>query len=647
MKVSQKLFFLFSFVIVQVILIVFLVYDEDQKKATYLQESADRVAIERNATDDYYHDLSMVLFNEIYNQPPVPTLMRKAWHVDEAGRREIRAELYRLLLPTFQRLQENHFRQIHFHLPDGTSFLRMHKPEKFGDNILAARESVRLALAEKRHVRGFETGKLFHAFRHVTPIIVDGELVGSIETSVPFYAFAKWMTSSFAKDYKLLLRKEVIDEKLFDWARSYYAPAPLNPGFVHEKADLEMNSQVKHPGHLAAAVGDEIELAIREQAAPLLPLYQPFALPARAGGKTYVVAFNPLKNIKGDPVGYIYSFTVDHTLAAFRRGSQLTYGLVTSLLLLLLVLTRFALQKIIAHSRFQQTLIDSIPTPVYFKDALRVYLGGNKPFARLFDLAPGDLVGLSDDELLPPSEAERTGSMHKELLRSGGIRSYESSRKTPEGDRNLMEFKTTFADDSDRVVGLIGTIFDITDRKLAEEEVRRMAHFDPLTGLANRALFNDRLDRILAQARRYEQIFSILFIDLDGFKAVNDTYGHEVGDQVLKEVGKRLQDAARQADTVGRMGGDEFTIILIPLKIPEESAIVAERIIASLAQPLVIAENSITIGASIGISVFPVDGQEHKQLLNQADQAMYAAKVAGKNTFLFYGSSKLGSDQVK
>ena len=762
MKGSPKLFYILSFVLVQVVLIAFLFYDEDQKKAAYLKESATRLAIECTATDDYFHNLSMVLFDEIFNQPPVPMLMRKAFHADEVGRREIRAELYRLMLPTFKRLEDSHFRQVHFHLPDGVSFLRMHKPENFGDNLLAARATVRLALAEKKHVRGFETGRLFHAFRHVSPIFSDGELAGSIETSVSFYSFAKRMISSFAKDYKFILRDEIIEEKLFDWAKDYYTPALISPGFSHEKADLNLLGQGEHPGHVSADLEKRLEQAIRKEAAPLLPLYQPFALTAKANGNTYVIAFHPVKNLEGDPAGYIYSFTIDNTLAAFRRGSVLTYCLVTALLLLLLVLNHIASQKIVAQSRFLQVLIDAIPTPVYFKNPLRVYLGGNQPFARLFGRAPSDLAGRSDAELLPESEAKRMGSLEEELLRSGGVRSFESRRQTPDGERDFMEYKNTFGDESGRVAGLVGTIFDITDlkmaekqirashaeldqifntaadgmrlidmnsviirvnrtflamsglsveevvgrkchevfpgagcesdqcplrmiiageerverevlksrvdgtpmhclltatpyrdadgaligiiedfrditaRKEAEEEIRRLAHVDVLTGLPNRALFTDRLERALAQAKRYKRTFALFFLDLDGFKSVNDTHGHEAGDQVLREVGKRLQETIRAADTVSRLGGDEFTILLIQLNTPEEAVIVAERILASLAQPLSFADKIITIGASIGIAVFPRDGEEAAPLLQRADNAMYMAKVSGKNTFRFY-----------
>ena len=769
MKGSHKLFYILSFAIVQVVLIAVLFYDEGRKKAAYLEESAARLAIECTATDDYFHDLSMVLFNEIFNQPPVPMLMRKAFHADEAGRREIRAELYPLMLPTFKRLQESYFRQVHFHFPDGVTFLRMHKPEKFGDNLLAFRDTVRIALAEKKHVCGFETGKLFHAFRHVTPIFSDGELVGSIETSVPFYSFAKRMISSFSQDYKFILRDEIIEEKLFDWAKDYYTPSRISPGFSHEKADLNLLRQGEHPGHVSVDLEERLEQAIRQEAAPLLPLYQPFALTARAGGNTYVVAFHPVKNIKGDPAGYIYSFTVDHTLAAFRRGSVVTYCLVTALLLLLLVLNHIASQKIVAQSRFLQVLIDAIPTPVYFKNTLRVYLGGNQPFARLFGLAPADLAGRSDDELLPESEAKRTEGLEEELLRTGGVRSFEARRQTPEGERDFMEFKNTFGDDSGRVAGLIGTSFDITDRKEAEkricashaeldqifntaadgmrlidlnsvmtrvnrtflamcglsaeevvgrkcheifpgedcesahcpmrmilageehverevlkrrvdgaplyclltatpyrdtdgallgiiedfrditarkeaeEEIRRLAHVDVLTGLPNRALFSDRLERILAQAKRYKRTFALLFLDLDGFKAINDTYGHATGDQVLREAGKRLQEAVRVVDTVSRLGGDEFTILLVQINTPEEAAIVAERILAALAQPLSLADKPITIGASIGISVYPRNGEEAAPLLQRADNAMYMAKVSGKNTFRFYVVGTAGS----
>ncbi len=175
----------------------------------------------------------------------------------------------------------------------------------------------------------------------------------------------------------------------------------------------------------------------------------------------------------------------------------------------------------------------------------------------------------------------------------------------------------------------------ITRRRYYRLELERLAHYDILTGLTNRTLFHDRLQQAINQSERYKTHFALFYIDLDGFKAVNDSHGHETGDMLLKSVADRLKNIVRLSDTVGRMGGDEFTIILINLADRAAAEHVAAKIIDALSKPFLIKDLEIRIGASIGISIYPLDGQDMTLLLKQADNAMYRAKMGGKNRFRF------------
>lgn len=177
---------------------------------------------------------------------------------------------------------------------------------------------------------------------------------------------------------------------------------------------------------------------------------------------------------------------------------------------------------------------------------------------------------------------------------------------------------------------------DITERKLAEEHLEFLANFDPLTGLPNRRLFFDRLGQSLLSAQRQEHFVGLLFLDLDRFKEVNDSFGHAVGDLLLKEVAERLAQSLRLSDSVARMGGDEFTVILTKIVDPEDAAIVAKRIVDSLARPFYIEGRVASIGVSIGISIYPIDGEDPDELLKNADTAMYRAKGEGSNLFRYF-----------
>lgn len=171
---------------------------------------------------------------------------------------------------------------------------------------------------------------------------------------------------------------------------------------------------------------------------------------------------------------------------------------------------------------------------------------------------------------------------------------------------------------------------DITERKLAQERLEYMAHYDPLTALPNRTLFFDRLDQTLRHAQRYQLIFSLLFLDLDRFKEINDTMGHDVGDLLLKIAAERIRSCVRSCDTVARMGGDEFTVILTRITEPDNSMMIAEKIIESLQQPFDLNGKEGSVGASIGVSIYPKSGDNADSLLQAADAAMYQAKRDGR-----------------
>jgi len=174
------------------------------------------------------------------------------------------------------------------------------------------------------------------------------------------------------------------------------------------------------------------------------------------------------------------------------------------------------------------------------------------------------------------------------------------------------------------------------ERKRAEERLTYLAQYDQLTGLVNRTLFRDRLVQAMARSKRLQQPLGLMLLDLDRFKSVNDTMGHDVGDQLLKAVADRLRECVREVDTVARMGGDEFTIILEGLSCDQDITIVARRIAKSLTEPFHLREHQASIGVSIGITVYPHDDHEIDDLLKHADAAMYRAKQKGGSAFQFH-----------
>ena len=193
--------------------------------------------------------------------------------------------------------------------------------------------------------------------------------------------------------------------------------------------------------------------------------------------------------------------------------------------------------------------------------------------------------------------------------------------------------------------GMIGTMVDISERKRAEQRIRHLAMHDTLTGLPNRRLLQDRLSQALARSQRRENALAFMFLDLDGFKVINDCYGHELGDLVLKEVAHRLLQQLREADTLARIGGDEFAVLAECEYEAEEAVTVAEKLIATIDEPFLIGGQRFQLGISIGICYLPEHGDSLETLLSHSDQAMYHAKQEGKGCWRIYDPTAITMDE--
>lgn len=201
------------------------------------------------------------------------------------------------------------------------------------------------------------------------------------------------------------------------------------------------------------------------------------------------------------------------------------------------------------------------------------------------------------------------------------------------GDVRLEWMSITRFRDGEGTARYLGVFHDITRRKEAEETLRFKAHHDALTELPNRELFQDRLQTAINQARRYHRHFALLLIDLDRFKEVNDTLGHNAGDQLLVEAARRLVSCVRETDTVARIGGDEFAIVLSEMSADDEAEQIARRTVALLNEPYYLDAGTAHISGCVGIALYPLHGRESEELLRNADVALYAAKQGGRNTY--------------
>lgn len=284
------------------------------------------------------------------------------------------------------------------------------------------------------------------------------------------------------------------------------------------------------------------------------------------------------------------------------------------------------------QTQLLETVFDSMHEALTITDADNRIVRINSAFSEITGYSADDIVGKTPSIL---QSGRQTRAFYQEMWesiqRSGWWSGEIWNRR--KGGEIFPEWLTisTLRDDDNRVTGYVGIFSDISIRKRSENDLIRLAHFDPLTNLPNRTLLFDRLRNALAIGRRHKSGVALLFIDLDRFKGVNDAYGHREGDALLADAAQRIVSCLRETDTVARIGGDEFVVVLTFVTGEVEATEVGRKIIAALGQTFHIGRNVHHIGASVGLAMFPDDGDDEETLLRHADASMYGAKVAGRN----------------
>lgn len=270
----------------------------------------------------------------------------------------------------------------------------------------------------------------------------------------------------------------------------------------------------------------------------------------------------------------------------------------------------------------------------------RLMVSINPAFTALTGYDEDEVVGRSPEFLLPDRPEETLADMRGEMISTGYWQGEVWFRRKT-GELFMTKLSVSAVKSAQgRPTHFVGVFTDITQLKQTEERLARMAHFDPLTELPNRVMIHQRLAHAVNLAQRHHTLVGVVFIDLDNFKTVNDGLGHAAGDSLLKQVAQRLRQRVRQEDTLGRLGGDEFILVLEHLRHPQQAAHVSTAILETLNQPFTLdGGQQVYVRASIGISLFPADGQTAGDLVRNADAAMYESKRRGRNSFSFYTES--------
>ncbi len=287
-----------------------------------------------------------------------------------------------------------------------------------------------------------------------------------------------------------------------------------------------------------------------------------------------------------------------------------------------------------------RTILENIQEGYFEVDLAGNYTFFNDSLCRIHGYPKEELLGMNNRQYTDKETAKKVFQAFNKVYNTGEpLKEFNWQITRKDGAKRFIEASVSLQkDSSDKPIGFRGIIRDITERKQIEQQLNHIATHDTLTGLPNRMLFIDRLEVALAQSKRNRHKLAVMMLDLDHFKDINDTLGHMVGDQLLKEVGYRLSGLLRQNDTVARLGGDEFIVLLSDLERMEDVIRVAKIVLKAFGQPFVCGNHKLTSSTSIGIAVYPDDGEDIDSLLKKSDVAMYSVKMQGRNNYKFFAN---------
>ncbi|HZJ81516.1 MAG TPA: diguanylate cyclase [Guyparkeria sp.] len=728
-------------------------------------QALERLAVEYQLMESHQEQLARQIFEDQIDQPEVLRLVAQAARTDDAELlAELRTQLYQQLLPLYERMGEKGFRQLHFHLPGAVSFLRFHRPERFGDNLWAVRPGIARVHTIQEAVGGFEEGRVFNGFRNIFPLFHEGQFIGSLEASYSFHFFLLSHAQGNHGGYRLLVSRDLVVDKVWDEERqANYMDSLMHPDFVIDRdADL---SQLTDSLPMARTWDQDRLAAIGRAIAPQvkgrMDAGEAFSLVTRHP-EPVEISFLPIKTTERLKGGYLLRYAAAPRIA--EAWSWLWIKIVLTGVLVFLTISSMVYLgwRESERTRERELWLETL------NEAQRIASVGNWAFDvesgvltwsdeiyRIFGYPPGSFVPTYERfmEMTHPKDRERVGKMVQGVLKRGEAYGIEHRILRSDGEVRYVRERGTVERDAKGRQRLLGTMQEITDHILATEESRQaaailesahegvliadkdgciqsvnpaveqllgvdesqllgrqvddlildreettpfdvvqaelrsrgrwegelwlrrfvddtngfparasfisiacdlgeprfavmfsdisdakarewamwhQANHDALTGLANRTLFRERLERAVSSAERHGELVGLLYLDLDDFKPINDNHGHEVGDVLLTEVARRMEAVTRDEDTVSRLGGDEFVVLVSRPATEQALEQVAQKIRDVIEAPVAIGAITIHPRASIGKALYPASGDTTGALINAADEDMYRQKQARK-----------------
>ena len=561
-------------------------------------------------------------------------IMTKAVTASEQDKDLLRQELYNLLINKYKILKMQGILQYHFVLPNNESFLRMHKPSKYGDNLTKIREDFRLTNKNKVVIKAFTQGRTAHGFRNTYPLFAkDGTHIGAMEISFSSDSLQKYLTNISRIHTHFLVDKSIFDANA--WQRNdlilKYRQSAENQNFM-----ITMNK-----AHTVAKCIDEVNYKFKdkkEKIAQGIKTKKRFAVYTKVNSNyTLVASYLPVLNIKKDKalawiVSYEKSPFINDTIQT-SNNIIILFALGSLILLYLIYTLALTRQKVLYEHKLVNDVLNSTDD-IMFATNFKTISFSNRKFRDFFSVA--DTTEFNKNKNILDLFEAKDGYLHKDLLNKSQtfttliLETKKENRVVGLVNKHfiLKSFNITLTETSDTEdKSYLVTLTDITEMKEKERKIQKKAYTDGLTGVFNRNKFDEILEQEFYRNIRYKRNLSIAIIDIDNFKIFNDTFGHLVGDEVLIMLAKNLASSIRDADTFARWGGEEF-VILFPETSKEDARLICDKLRNDIEKLSHKEAGGIT--ASFGVAQYQKN-DTIDSFFNRCDKALYEAKNLGRN----------------
>lgn len=642
MKVKSLLLifiFLLSFVY------LFLEYEKQGKIDQYLDEKTKQYLQNYTVLYDYHKKLSELIFKTKINTTNVQKIYSKTLYASNAKEKHlIRNELYNSLKDTYVLLQEYNIRQLHFHLPNNESFLRFHKPEKFGDNLTTVRATVKYVNENKKPIDGFEEGRIYNGYRYVFPLFYEGNHLGSVEISFSSLAMNIELMENFNLVGKFLILKSIVGEKVFESEKNNYVPSQFK-NYLYEKKILESLKKYNK---------DDLDLVVSKKTEEIIQSEinntRSFSLYDETSDTimTFLKVQNPIsKQTVGMYVLRSDSMVI-HSQNSYYRRMEL--GSTLFLIVLFIFIYRALNEKELLARSVKRKTKKLIESQYKMKNYIELVddniiisstdLKGkityaSKAFCKTSGYTKEELLGANHNIIKHPDMPVSLFKEFWETIESNNIWEGDIKNRKKDGGYYWVHAKVSpIFDTKGFKTGYTAIRQDITARKTIEE----ISVTDGLTGIYNRRHFNEIFPKVINSSKRNNDLIAFLIMDVDHFKQYNDTYGHVMGDEALIKIAQSIQNTLKRADDYCfRLGGEEFAVIY-KVERSEQALTFAHTIKDNIEQLKIEHKyNSASpyVTASMGlVCSYAQDIPNDDVMYSEADHLLYDAKKSQRNTIV-------------